>query len=54
MYINICMIQKRVQEAELHSCHFISPIFNIRQYRQCTYNATLRRVRATIVAVGKQ
>ena len=27
---------------------------HFKQYRQCTYNATLRRVRPTIVAVGKQ
>ena len=26
----------------------------IEQYRQCTYNVTLRRVRETIVAVEKQ
>ena len=29
-------------------------IRNIRQYMQCTYNVTLRRVRATVVAVEKQ
>ena len=28
--------------------------FSIHQDRQCTYNATARRVRATVVAVEKQ
>jgi len=29
-------------------------MFNIKQDRQCTYNVTLRRGHATVVAVEKQ
>ena len=29
-------------------------LFTVEQYRQCTYNVTMRRVRETIVAVEKQ
>ena len=38
-----------------HSATETEPgVTNVKEDRQCTYNVTLRRVRATVVAVEKQ
>ena len=42
-------------ELDIHWFLFIYfAIFNNKLDRQCTYHVTLRRIRATIVVVGKQ
>jgi hypothetical protein len=43
-----------IVNSNLRVCYAFEMDLRIKQGRRCTYNVTLRRVRATIVAVGKQ
>ena len=53
MFIHTCRLYSH-NESSVHGHELFENNVKCQQDRQCTYNVTLRRVRATIVAVEKQ